>query len=90
MIVKCRNRVCGHVWDYQGDSQFYVTCPKCHNKLSIRNKNYVPDEGENIKFNKISIKKEEIKEWIEIYLEVKHSKLGKVIDECLEEIQNEK
>lgn len=34
--VKCKNPKCGHEWNYKGTSKFYVTCPHCYNKTSLR------------------------------------------------------
>lgn len=27
---------CGYSWSYNGKSLFYITCPKCMNKLSLK------------------------------------------------------
>ena len=31
MKIKCKK--CGHVWDYTGDSDYYVTCPRCRRNI---------------------------------------------------------
>lgn len=36
MKIKCSNPKCKHVWDYKGKSKFYVTCPRCYNKVNIQ------------------------------------------------------
>ena len=36
MKIKCTKEDCGYVWDYKGESKFYVTCPRCYRKLNIR------------------------------------------------------
>lgn len=33
MIISCKK--CGHIWKYNGDSNYYVTCPRCLRKISI-------------------------------------------------------
>ena len=33
MIMKCK--YCKHQWDYKGNSEYYVTCPRCYNKIKI-------------------------------------------------------
>jgi DNA-directed RNA polymerase subunit RPC12/RpoP len=33
MEIKCHN--CQHEWEYGGNSDFYVTCPKCHYKIFV-------------------------------------------------------
>ena len=30
--MKCK--YCKHQWDYKGKSKYYVTCPRCYNKIS--------------------------------------------------------
>lgn len=34
--MKCKK--CGHIWDYKGKSEYYVTCPHCYSKLRIKEK----------------------------------------------------
>ena len=33
MKIKCDN--CGHGWDYQGKTQWYLACPKCKSTTNI-------------------------------------------------------
>lgn len=33
MELECQN--CGNEWDYQGESDYYATCPNCHYKVKI-------------------------------------------------------
>ncbi|MFP4001290.1 MAG: DUF1660 family phage protein [Thermoplasmata archaeon] len=33
MELECKS--CGYEWDYQGESDFYATCPNCHYKVKI-------------------------------------------------------
>ena len=33
MKIKCEN--CGHGWDYQGKTQWYLACPKCKKTINI-------------------------------------------------------
>lgn len=35
MRLECTNEECGYSWDYQGESQFYATCPKCKSSVNI-------------------------------------------------------
>jgi len=32
--VKCEK--CGYEWDYKGDSEWYVTCPRCKTSINVR------------------------------------------------------
>ncbi len=34
MELECNS--CGYEWDYQGDSDFYATCPNCQYKVKIQ------------------------------------------------------
>ena len=34
MKVYCKK--CKKVWDYKGNSEYYVTCPKCYNKVNLK------------------------------------------------------
>jgi hypothetical protein len=34
MRLRCPK--CGHIWDYKGRREFYVTCPNCYYKVNIR------------------------------------------------------
>ena len=34
--IKLKCKYCGHEWEYTGKSKYYVTCPVCHYKLSIK------------------------------------------------------
>jgi len=34
MKLKCPNKKCGYVWDYNGEADFYTSCPRC--KFSVR------------------------------------------------------
>jgi len=27
---------CNHKWEYKGDSDYYLTCPRCYNKINLR------------------------------------------------------
>jgi len=31
MKIECKK--CCHVWDYTGDSEYYITCPRCLRKI---------------------------------------------------------
>jgi len=31
--LKCQN--CGYEWNYNGDAEFYATCPNCMRKVNI-------------------------------------------------------
>lgn len=33
MELECES--CGHIWDYQGESEYFATCPKCQYKVQI-------------------------------------------------------
>lgn len=33
MKLECQS--CGYEWDYQGESDYYATCPQCHYKVKI-------------------------------------------------------
>lgn len=33
MELECKK--CGYEWDYQGQSDYYATCPNCHYKVNI-------------------------------------------------------
>ncbi len=33
MELECKS--CGYEWDYQGESDYYATCPNCHYKVKI-------------------------------------------------------
>lgn len=33
MLLECKS--CEHEWDYQGDSDYYATCPNCYYKVKI-------------------------------------------------------
>lgn len=35
MIIKCTKEECKYEWDYQGDSTFYATCPRCLTKVKV-------------------------------------------------------
>ena len=43
VLLKCK--FCGHVWDYQGRSN-YATCPVCHHKLNIQRHQWLDNEQE--------------------------------------------
>lgn len=34
MILTCK--YCNHTWDYSGKSKYYLTCPSCYNKISLK------------------------------------------------------
>jgi len=34
-MVALRCRHCGYIWDYQGENQYYATCPRCRYKVKI-------------------------------------------------------
>ena len=45
MKIKCHNKRCmesnndkPYEWDYQGQSPFYATCPRCRSTIKIENK----------------------------------------------------
>lgn len=44
MKLKCPNDECGYVWDYQGDSDFYATCPRCKTSVNIDKNKVVGDD----------------------------------------------
>ena len=31
--LKCNH--CNHEWNYKGNSDYYVTCPRCYKKVNI-------------------------------------------------------
>ncbi|MBS3817151.1 MAG: hypothetical protein KGY76_06275 [Candidatus Thermoplasmatota archaeon] len=33
MELECKS--CGYEWDYQGESDYYATCPNCHYKVKV-------------------------------------------------------
>lgn len=33
MELRCLK--CKHRWNYKGDSNYYVTCPRCYNKINV-------------------------------------------------------
>ncbi len=33
MEIKCDK--CGHQWEYQGKTKWYLACPKCRNTINI-------------------------------------------------------
>jgi hypothetical protein len=35
MKLKCKNKKCGYEWNYDGESDFYATCPRCLRKVAI-------------------------------------------------------
>lgn len=32
--VKCKR--CSKEWNYKGNQEYYVTCPRCYNKVNIQ------------------------------------------------------
>ena len=46
MMSRCIK--CGHVWDYKGESEFYISCPRCKTprKRDIFFKEYEDKRGE--------------------------------------------
>jgi len=50
-MVLLRCKFCGHVWNYQGQSN-YATCPICHHKVNVQ------------KYAIISIDEQEIDAWL--------------------------
>jgi len=42
MKIKCPK--CKHEWEYKGNSRYYITCPRCYNKVNIQHgRNIVSD-----------------------------------------------
>jgi hypothetical protein len=41
MKLKCSNLKCKYEWDYNGQHDFYATCPRCLRKVAIDKKNQV-------------------------------------------------
>ena len=39
MKLKCPNKKCNYEWDYQGEHEFYATCPRCLAKVKITQTN---------------------------------------------------
>ena len=35
MKLKCNNKKCLYEWDYNGESDFYATCPRCLRKVKV-------------------------------------------------------
>ncbi len=44
MKLKCRNKKCGYDWDYNGEHDFYATCPRCLRKVVIPSKEKPKEE----------------------------------------------
>jgi len=42
MKIKCKK--CKHLWEYKGKSKYYVTCPRCMNKVNIQGKKNIVEE----------------------------------------------
>ncbi len=36
MKLTCSN--CGYEWDYQGESDYYATCPRCKTSVKVEEK----------------------------------------------------
>lgn len=34
MLLKCGK--CGHQWNYTGKSEYYASCPRCLNKVKVK------------------------------------------------------
>lgn len=49
MELECNK--CGYEWDYQGQSDYYATCPNCHYKVKITAKAKVVDSENKQKVN---------------------------------------
>ncbi len=47
--VKCTHDDCAHEWEYDGDSNHYITCPDCLRKVKLDKaiKARENDEGED-------------------------------------------
>ena len=48
MMLKCQNPDCGYEWDYNGESKFYATCPRCKSSVSIRKQKEEGHPDENV------------------------------------------
>ena len=35
---------CGHNWTYKGKSEYYATCPRCHNLVNVKKAKRLLDE----------------------------------------------
>jgi len=33
--LKCPNKKCGYVWNYNGNSKFYASCPRCGYRVNV-------------------------------------------------------
>jgi len=75
VFIKCK--ICGHVWDYKGKSQ-YATCPMCHYKI-------------NVQKHKIDFNEEEIDQWLIEQLKKAEQKLPEYkpkIQWCIETLSS--
>lgn len=44
MKIKCKG--CGYVWDYKGESEYYVSCPRCRRNIKVlKLENLGEDDG---------------------------------------------
>ena len=34
--IKCKRKDCQYEWIYKGNQKFWATCPRCHNKVSLK------------------------------------------------------
>ncbi|MBS3781344.1 MAG: hypothetical protein KGY66_06605 [Candidatus Thermoplasmatota archaeon] len=51
MELECKS--CGYEWDYQGESDYYATCPNCQYKVKIEaNAEVIEPEGKEEKANR--------------------------------------
>lgn len=42
--LECPKEECGYEWDYNGESDFYATCPRCKSSVKIPEEARI-DEG---------------------------------------------
>ena len=36
MKLKCPKKECQYVWDYNGEADFYTSCPRCKTNVRIK------------------------------------------------------
>jgi len=36
--MKCTRKTCGYEWDYFGQSEMYVSCPRCRTMITLHPK----------------------------------------------------
>lgn len=50
--ITCYKKDCKHKWTYKGNQKFYLTCPSCYSKLSIKKlKEILKTKNEKNRFN---------------------------------------